>query len=148
MTAEQRIDLAIVVAAVLILAWVTISAVTDRMRERRPIRTGRDLAALLEEPVRMPHGHPETWPEAEDEVDVLLAEWHDVAWPSEQWLAVLDCPKPHLTGYDTDAQALVGELPRPGRIRLIDCRCGRVHVRHRRPVRLPLARAAKGAGRG
>ncbi|MGI5286596.1 hypothetical protein ACQEVF_25110 [Nonomuraea polychroma] len=96
---------------------------------------------LLEKPVMLParcSGEPyiERWSPDVDGVDVELAEVHDVLWPREEWLFVLHCPTPVLSGYATPGEAHKHE---PGG-QSYDCACGLVHVRRSARSRRPRRR--------
>ncbi|GIH69474.1 hypothetical protein [Sphaerimonospora thailandensis] len=93
-------------------------------------------ARLLEEPVRLPPGHPDSYTTHPDATDDLLADWHDRLWPQEEWIDVEACPHlaldPHPTyGHARAAlrQARHGGLLRGAFLRVRRCPCGAWHVR-------------------
>ncbi|HXG03237.1 MAG TPA: hypothetical protein VNO23_07510 [Candidatus Binatia bacterium] len=124
----------------LLLAVAAVWLAADRLMRHLARRTARhchpsqlhasQLADALEEPVRLPprcgdspYTEVETFPTL-DVYDQQLAELHDRLWPQECWYAVLVCPHPQLTGYDTHGEALEHEDGEP-----YECPCGRIHVR-------------------
>lgn len=91
---------------------------------------------LLDEPVRMPAGHPESYSTRLDALDEELAGLHDRLWPREEWAEMEDCPRLDLDPYPTWRQArnaLYAHRRRNGVLRHLfyrihSCRCGAWHV--------------------
>ncbi|MGP3917641.1 hypothetical protein [Nonomuraea sp. 10N515B] len=132
----------VIIPTVITVAYlVGVLVFWDRLERRERAYSPRRRtaeAALLEHPVYVPPGHPEYFPEL-DSLDGELAQVHDVLWPREEWLFVLDCPDPALTGYVTPAEAHAEE---PGGVSYT-CACGLVHVRRSRRAR---GRGMRGRG--
>lgn len=97
---------------------------------------------LLEQPVEVPPGHPERFPEL-DGLDGQLAEVHDVSWPREEWRLALRCPHFLMTGYATHAEALMHEPDGEP----VEAECGLIHVRQAPVVAQP-AEQEEAAGHG
>ncbi|YCK35143.1 hypothetical protein ACNF49_13965 [Actinomadura sp. ATCC 39365] len=118
-------------ATILIAAAAIIAAyeIRDRLRDRRPRRT-REPAEMLGE-VRVPAGHPEHWTPRIDTTDLDLADLQTRLWPVCEWRYVIDCPRPHLTGYGTRTDAELAR-DRARRSRVSECRCGAFHIRYPR----------------
>lgn len=57
-------------------------------------------ARLLNIPAEPPAAHPEGWTE-DPAIEAQLDALHDREWPSEEWLAVMDCHYPHLDRHVT-----------------------------------------------
>lgn len=71
-------------AAIILLTLAGLIAVHLRLKRSRS-----RLAALLEEPVRLPYGHPEQWTGHPDATDVHLAALHAELWPGDEYLRTL-----------------------------------------------------------
>jgi hypothetical protein len=69
-----------IAAAIILMAVAGLIAVHLRLERSR---TGP--AALLEEPVRLPVGHPERWTGYPDATDVELAALHVLLWPRAEY---------------------------------------------------------------
>ncbi|WP_431897840.1 hypothetical protein [Nonomuraea sp. bgisy101] len=152
MTDPQIAGMALAAAILVVLIAGALNAITKRLLAQRG-PSNAELAARLAHPsgrlaaldslehiVVLPPGHLETWSDGIDAYDVHLGNLVDELWPREEYLAMVECPRPELTGYSTPAELLEHEPF----AEQVECRCGRLHALATRRTR---RRAARTGGR-